>query len=226
MKASATISALALFLVMGANAQSNDGNNRVSGFNASPARNGITITWSTASETNNAGFILSRSVDDSSSFVPIASYQGAPELEGLGTSPSGTGYHYTDNSEFQPGHTYYYRLQAVALDGTVAAGGPIASVTASIMSAAADLKAETFLGQNIPNPVHSMTRIPFSVAEPSTVRLRIFDAQGQELAGRQLSVQAGMNTIDLNLSACAAGSYLYKLEVGERSFTRTMTVVR
>ena len=53
MKASATISALALFLVVGANAQTNGNNNIPNGFSASrysasPAQHGVALAWSTA----------------------------------------------------------------------------------------------------------------------------------------------------------------------------------
>jgi hypothetical protein len=88
------------------------------------------------------------------------------------------------------------------------------------------------LEQNFPNPFNPTTEIRFTLAEAGPVSLVVFNTLGQEvrvLAEGQL--QAGSHQVnwdgrDASGQAVATGTYLYQLSVGERSFTRTMTLMK
>lgn len=84
------------------------------------------------------------------------------------------------------------------------------------------------LAQNYPNPFFSRTRIGFSVPEESAVKLQIFDARGRlietVLEGR---LDAGPYEVDWrNGTKVASGIYFYRLQVGTKTQTRKMVVVR
>jgi hypothetical protein len=88
------------------------------------------------------------------------------------------------------------------------------------------------LGPNAPNPFHRGTAIAFSVADPSPVRLRVFD-----ISGRQVSLlidqpfgpgqyEVSWTGVDQLGHPLASGVYFYRLEIGAWSQTRRMLKVR
>jgi hypothetical protein len=73
-------------------------------------------------------------------------------------------------------------------------------------------EAETFLGDNYPNPFNNQTRIPLVVPETSRVKIDIFNAAGAHVAtvlDDQLTV--GYYEIPYNASALSSGVYFYRL---------------
>lgn len=88
------------------------------------------------------------------------------------------------------------------------------------------------LDQNRPNPFHGPTMIAYSVAEPSPVRLIVFDVSGRrvalladelQMAGRYLLDWPGL---DDSGQPVADGVYFYRLEVGPWSQTKKMLKLR
>ncbi len=90
-------------------------------FSAQPLREGIVLSWRTASEERNLGFRLWRRDDATGDgpFELIASYQTHQELRGMGSVPMGRDYRYMDREGLQRGHRYTYVLESVDEDGTV-----------------------------------------------------------------------------------------------------------
>lgn len=75
------------------------------------------------------------------------------------------------------------------------------------------------LGQNYPNPHNGETTVPFTLANPSDVRLDIFDLQGRKVAGVVRKGRSpGTQSIKLNLSGLGLppGDYVYELQVTTR----------
>ena len=67
----------------------------------------------TASESENAGFIIFRADAENAEFFEISSYRFNEDLEGLGTSNSGKTYSYLDaDLTLKNGQTYYYKVSA------------------------------------------------------------------------------------------------------------------
>ena len=83
------------------------------------------------------------------------------------------------------------------------------------------------LSGNYPNPFNPQTTIRFSVPEPSPVRLVVY-----EVLGRQVRVlvdgvrDAGMHEVVFEARDLSSGTYLYRLETPEGSFTKTMQLVK
>ena len=79
-------------------------------------------------------------------------------------------------------------------------------------------KAHFQLGTNYPNPFSTTTTLPFTLNNPSTVELKIFDLLGREIANvSPQNLSAGKQEIVINNHAkgvkLAQGSYIYKLIV-------------
>lgn len=88
------------------------------------------------------------------------------------------------------------------------------------------------LAQNYPNPFNPTTQIRFSLAQPATIRLAVYDVQGRHLAVlRQGVMPAGAHTVtwdatDAQGRALPSGLYFYRLEAGSQTLTRGMSLLR
>jgi hypothetical protein len=116
------------------------------------------------------------------------------------------------------------RNQNESADERIGSHAHVASTTVPALSLPPSTADGHRLGRNIPNPAHSITRIPFVAPQPETVLLTMYDSKGREIARHSLEVAQGMNTIDLDVSTLPAGSYLYQITAGRTVLTRMMTV--
>jgi len=84
------------------------------------------------------------------------------------------------------------------------------------------------LAQNAPNPVRTRSLIRFAVPSAGPVTLSVFDLQGRRMATlfdhQQLA--AGQHEAALRTEGWPAGWYVYRLDAGQITATRTMLVVR
>ena len=92
--------------------------------------------------------------------------------------------------------------------------------------------AGNILAQAVPNPFNPMTRLDFEIARSGHVRLRIYDPAGRlvaTLVDEALSAgphHAIWDGRDSSGHQAAAGIYLYRLEIGNFSTTRRMTLIK
>lgn len=90
-----------------------------------------------------------------------------------------------------------------------------------------DLPQHVTLHQNYPNPFNPITQIAFEIPERTTVRLEVFNIQGQRIATLlNGEAQPGSYAIPFDGSQLASGVYLYRLSVGQTILTRKMTLVK
>ncbi|MCU0453918.1 MAG: lamin tail domain-containing protein [Bacteroidetes bacterium] len=83
------------------------------------------------------------------------------------------------------------------------------------------------LAQNYPNPFNPSTTIRFSVARESNVRLTVFNLLGQPVAtlAEQL-VNAGTHSFVFEATNLPSGVYVYRLDAGAATLTRTMMLLK
>ena len=83
------------------------------------------------------------------------------------------------------------------------------------------------LEQNYPNPFNPTTTINYNMAQPAHVNLIVYNELGQQVATLVDAMQAaGRHSVRFNASALNTGTYIYKLFVGGRVFTKKMTLVK
>ncbi|MFN3427377.1 MAG: T9SS type A sorting domain-containing protein, partial [Candidatus Thermochlorobacter sp.] len=188
----------------------------LSAFTANSTANGVHLFWQTASERNNAGFIVLRNGQE------IASYQFSPELRGKGTTSNTTHYTFLD-ANVEIGKTYTYRLRSVDFDGTV--HDYAQSVSVEVRETVAARVFEYKLEQNYPNPFNPATNIKYSIRSAGLVSLKVYDLLGREVATLVNQVQQpGEYQVTFNASnLTASGMYIYRLQAG--NFTRTMKMM-
>ena len=91
-----------------------------------------------------------------------------------------------------------------------------------------NLIAEDFiLYPNYPNPFNPVTNIKFSLPEDQFVKINIFNMKGQ-LVNKLVNEKrpAGVHTVHWNAETAASGVYLYQLQVGDRSITQKMVLMK
>lgn len=105
--------------------------------------------------------------------------------------------------------------------GTFALAGATANERGS------DLPTAWSLNQAYPNPFNPTTTISFDLPEASDVNLAVYDVLGREMtrlaSGRHA---AGTHSVTLQATGWSSGLYLYRLEAGGRTFTRTLTLLK
>jgi photosystem II stability/assembly factor-like uncharacterized protein len=178
-------------------------------FTSSVSGNSITLSWTTASESNNSGFALERS-SGSGNFEQIAF------IEGKGTTTNISSYSYTDKVETG---SYTYRLKQIDYDGSFSYSQEItADVTAPV---------EFALAQNYPNPFNPSTVISYAIPQDGMVSLSVYNVLGQKVGTLVNQVQkAGRYQVTFNAAEYSSGIYFYKIESGNFSSVRKMMLTK
>lgn len=164
-------------------------------FFAIKVEDGIMLKWTTATETNNSGFMIERS-SNNIDFSEIAF------VNGNGTSTEVTDYEYRD-AVLTVGK-YFYRLKQIDFDGT--------ATYSNVIETEINGPAVFDLSQNYPNPFNPSTMIKFSLPVDSYVRIELFNTLGEkvdELTNRDYSI--GNHEINFDASKLSNGVYYYTI---------------
>ena len=185
-------------------------------FTASVSGNTARLLWSTATETNNRGFDVERSINNSE-FTQVGF------VKGNGTSTITHNYSFTDQN-LSSGTKYSYRLKQIDLNGQYTY-----SQTADLGTIA---PVEFALNQNYPNPFNPSTKVSFSLPVKSIVTLDLYNLLGQKVMTLISSnLDAGNHDFNLDASRLNSGVYIYTISAsGENGSTFTsskkMTLIK
>jgi hypothetical protein len=157
--------------------------------------NDVTINWITATETNNQGFELQRKTN--------GEYGTIAQVNGYGTTTERHTYSYLDEN-LQPGN-YTYRLKQIDLDGSVYYYDELfVEVQAPV---------EFSIAQNYPNPFNPSTKIAYSLASDSKVKISVYNLLGESVATLvNAAMQAGTHELTFNASGLNSGIYFYRID--------------
>ena len=116
------------------------------------------------------------------------------------------------------------------LDDASPAWGSLAEIVTSVKSISVDnnLVPESItLNQNYPNPFNPSTTITFALPEAAAVKLTVYNILGQEVAQLLNGFQnAGTVTVNWNAGNVASGLYIYRLEAGNVTLAKKMTLLK
>lgn len=182
----------------------------IASFSATAQNKGVKLSWSTATEQNNLGFEVQRSVNGNA-FSKIAF------VDGHGTTNAPQSYSYVDASAAAKAS---YRLKQIDRDGKFTY-----SQTVEVNNAGAIVSYG--LGQNYPNPFNPATTISYALPVSGQVSLKVYDMLGKEVATLVNGVRpAGMNTAAFDASSIPSGMYFYTLRTAGFSATKKMLLVK
>jgi hypothetical protein len=170
-------------------------------FDARPIDGRVTLTWTTASESNNARFIVERS-RTGEEWSPVA------ELPGAGTST--TMLHYAAQDAAPLHGLAYYRLKQVDYDGTTAFS-PIRPVTTG-----GDTPIVLY-----PNPARHVVHIAHGGS--GAMEVTITDLQGRTLRSERLGDDA---TSTMDISGLLSGPYIATFTGAGTAHTLRLVVER
>jgi len=181
-------------------------------FSASLAGNSVSLYWNTATEVNNYGFNVERSVQSQES-------QKIAFIKGHGNSNSPKSYSFVDVSA--PVGNVTYTLVQIDYDGTSKIIG-----TTQVTVVAPSTYA---LKQNYPNPFNPATSINYELPKSSHVTLKVYNLLGQEVASLVNTTQnAGSYSVNFSTNSygMSSGIYFYRLDTGNYSEMKKMAVIK
>ena len=182
-------------------------------FTASVRNSQVQLLWSTASELNNRGFEIERSVNDASNFTSVGF------VDGKGNSTEINYYSFNDNPQVSGANQIYYRLKQIDFDGT--------STYSSIVNVSYDVPAEFVLNQNYPNPFNPTTKISYFVPKESFVSLKVFDFLGREVKTLVNEMKStGSYELSFDASNLPSGTYFYTLMTDNYTATKKMIILK
>jgi hypothetical protein len=184
-------------------------------FTASVIQNDVTLDWVTATETNNKGFEIQRSLI--SDEKKNSEWQSIGFVNGNGTTTEYQSYSFTDKN--LANGRYKYRLKQIDLDGTFNFSREIEVIvnTPNIFS----------LEQNYPNPFNPTTSIQYAINSRQLVQLKVYDVLGNEvvtLVNEQK--EPGYYEVEFNATQFSSGVYFYRLQAGDFVQTKKMILMR
>jgi len=180
-------------------------------FSARISDNRVILNWSTATEVNNYGFEIQRSVQTDK-------WEVLGFIEGHGNSNSPKEYSFTD-TEVNSSGVYYYRLKQIDNDGAY----EFSNQLEVNFEAPDNLK----LNQNYPNPFNPSTTISFNLPESGIVTLRIYNLIGEEVKTLvEGYTEAGIHTFSFNAEGYPSGMYLYRLNTNGFTETKKMLFIK
>lgn len=177
---------------------------------SSSGSNNIIVKWATASEQNNKGFEIRRSLTGQGNWETIAF------VNGVGESNTVKNYTYLDQN--LPARRYYYQLNQVDFDGR--------NKLSTVVSANLGTKEAFSLEQNFPNPFRgNETNIRFTIPHRSQVQLIVYDMNGRVVKTLVNGVKdAGTHAIPFLDNSLPTGVYFYKLTADGFSDVKKMTI--
>ncbi|MEM6784270.1 MAG: T9SS type A sorting domain-containing protein [Bacteroidota bacterium] len=166
------------------------------------------LRWTTASETNNAGFAVEHRTPDVADFAETAF------VAGQGTTTEAQAYAFRFDA-LTPG-THAFRLRQTDFDGTIAYS-PQVEVTVTL--------AETFqIDAAYPNPFNAETTVRFTVREAAPVQANLFDVTGRQIRTLYAGTPAAGSSQTLRIDGSDLPTGLYIVRVTGRDFTHTQKV--
>ena len=180
-------------------------------FTAEAVNGVVELAWETATETNNANFVIYRND------VAIASVAGA------GTTSEPHTYTYTDETVV-PGVTYTYVLADVdyANDETRYESDAVTVTIANDL-----VEAGFVIGAAYPNPFNPTTIVPLTLTKSADVHAALYDASGHELKVIMNStLSAGTYSLEINGNDLSTGLYLVKITVDNVLNVRKISLMK
>lgn len=154
------------------------------------------LSWSTATETNNAGFEVQRS-SDGINFTSLSKVASKSET---GNSNSLLSYIFFDEAPLRT--TNYYRLKQVDKDGKFN--------YSSIITIKGDRVSEMMISNVYPNPAKSDIKLIVSSPSAERITITITNLSGNIVLQKTVTVTEGDNQQQLNIQNLSTGIYFIK----------------
>jgi hypothetical protein len=161
----------------------------------------VDVSWTTATETNNAYFTLERS-SDATEWTFVANIAGA------GNSNSILSYQYSDEDPLNGDS--YYRLKQTDFNGNESDYLPVAvSCSEQVMDEYVIL---------YPNPANNEANILINSAVSGNTHIIVTDMIGQKVIDQQVNLNVGINIFTLNVNQLSDANYFINITTPDKVF--------
>ncbi len=191
----------------------------------------VVLHWQTATEVNNYGFEVERTLvigHQSLDSIPIGDqrWEKIGFVQGSGNSNSPKQYSFVD--ENPPARNLKYRLKQIDTDGQFEYYSTRAEVNLSTTGVEEkEIPKEFALLQNYPNPFNPVTVISWQLPVGSWQTLKVYDVLGNEVATLVDEQKApGNYEVKFDGSRLASGTYIYRLKADNFSQTRKLLLMK
>jgi len=182
-------------------------------FTSNVIGNKVELHWRTATEVNNYGFEVQRSVVGGQQ----SAWTSLGFVRGNGNCNSTKNYSFTD----QPasGKEFKYRLKQIDIDGSFEYSFEITAKLENVSAYKLD--------QNYPNPFNPYTKISYTVPQRAYVHLRVYDMLAKEVVELVNTMQeSGRYEVTFDGTNLPSGAYFYKLEAGNYVEVKKLLLVK
>jgi hypothetical protein len=188
-------------------------------FNAEWTGLHIELEWSVNSEMSVNRYVIERAADGGE-YVDVGS------IPAEGNADSTRTYNWTDSTP-APG-SYDYRIRQITNDGAMTHSPGVNVIVTDTGTGEVSPSGYRFeLHQNYPNPFNPTTTIRYSLAEPSNIRLTVWNLIGQRVATLvSTSQDAGTYAATFDASRLSSGMYFYTIEAISHDGTGNWTDTR
>lgn len=167
----------------------------------------IQVAWETATEINNKGFDIQRSVDG-------ISFEKIGFVEGNGNTTEVKNYTFDDKNVVQ-NTIYYYRLKQIDFDDNF-------ELTYKVSASLKGIQEEIFVSPFIPNPTTTNSHIEIQVPNETTAKVVMFNGIGQVIYNNRVALDKGINVLPFDLNNLASGIYQTTITINEKTYSRKL----
>ncbi len=190
-------------------------------FTAEVLQDSVVLYWETATEINNYGFDVERTLSG------VEAWETLGFVVGHGNSNSPKYYEFVDMNRLVDGAIY--RLKQIDTDGGFEYYRETVEVEGYNIT---DVEEETLpteysLEQNYPNPFNPTTVITYSIPKASDVSLKVYNTIGEVVStlvnGHQ---EAGKFNVTFNANNLPSGVYFYSIRADGYSSVKKMLLIK
>ena len=186
----------------------------LSGFEATlDGEDAVRLTWTTATETGNAGFRVQRKAGGAGG----GSWTTVGSVKGEGTTTKPASYRYADEGLPYEADRLTYRLKQVDTDGSTSYSKKV--------TVSREVKETELLGTYL-NPARTQATLRYAVPERQDVKIYLYDVLGRRVQTVVDGEREGRHKQQLDTSRLASGVYFLRLRAEGATKTQKLTVVR
>jgi len=175
-------------------------------------KNKTVLNWTTASEINNSGFQIEKSLDKKN-------WLNIGFVEGKGTTTEQNFYSFIDEFHQYQLCNIYYRLKQINYDGSFD--------YSKVIEINILIPGNFELYQNFPNPFNPSTNIKWQSPISGLQTLKVYDILGRELIVLLNEFrEAGIYETEFDASLLSSGVYFYKITVGGYTQIKKMILTK
>jgi len=184
----------------------------------------VVLSWSTAAETANQGFILERKIDSLASWEPLADYLNNNALVGHGTVSTQSNYIYTD-SLVTTGETYFYRISGIDYANNIGLLDSLSIIVEEV--GIIPVVPVDFTLTAYPNPFNPTITISYKLSNSSHTRISIYNTQGI-LVEKLINgfVEKGTHEVIWDANNLPSGVYLVILQMGNTVKSQKIALIK